>query len=64
MGEGGGGILLGILGGGVLVLPSSPNSDPISDQKCLYSHPFSDLASKIHPQFQTWPLRNIFIMIT
>ena len=46
---GGGGILLGILGGGVLVLPSSSNSDLISDQKCLYSHPFSDLASKIHP---------------
>ena len=36
------GAFLGILGGGVL--PSSPNPDPISDQKMLFSHLFSDLA--------------------
>ena len=34
---GGGGGLLGILGGGVL--PSSPNPDPISDQKMSFSAP-------------------------
>ena len=39
----GGGLLLGILGGGVPL--GSKNSDPISDQKMSYSHPFSDLAS-------------------
>ena len=38
-----GGLLLGILGGGVPL--GSKNSDPISDQKMSYSHPFSDLAS-------------------
>ena len=32
---GGGGVLLGILGGGVP--PSSPHSDPISDQKMSFS---------------------------
>ena len=42
------GVLLGILGGGVP--PGSPNPDPISDQKCLFLHPFSD---------QTRPLRSI-----
>ena len=42
-GRGGGGLLLGILGGGVPL--GSKNSDPISDQKMSYSHPFSDLAS-------------------
>ena len=26
----------------------SPNPDSISDQNCPFSHPFSDLASKIH----------------
>ena len=31
-GKGGGGVLLRILGGSVL-LPGSPNPDPISDQK-------------------------------
>ena len=36
------GILLAILGGGVS--PGSPNPDPISDQKCNFPHPFSDLA--------------------
>ena len=43
-GAGGGGkLLLGILGGGVPL--GSTNSDPISDQKMSFSHPFSDLAS-------------------
>ena len=32
-----GGVLLGILGGGVQ--PGSPNPDPISDQKMLFSTP-------------------------
>ena len=36
-GGGGGGILLGIVGGGVL--PSSPNPEPISDQKMYFSSP-------------------------
>ena len=43
---GGGGegscVLLGILGGGMP--PGSPNPDPISDQKCNFPYPFSDLA--------------------
>ena len=30
---------------------------------CHFSHPFSDLASKIHNRFQTWPLRN-YVIIT
>ena len=38
----GGGVLLGILGGGVP--PGSQNPDPISDQKCHFPDPFSDLA--------------------
>ena len=42
-GGGAGGLLLGILGGGVPL--GSTNSNPISDQKMSYSHPFSDLAS-------------------
>ena len=44
-GGGGGaeGLLLGILSGGVPL--GSTNSNPISDQKMSYSHPFSDLAS-------------------
>ena len=37
------GLLLGILSGGVPL--GSTNSNPISDQKMSYSHPFSDLAS-------------------
>ena len=41
------GVLLGILRGVLLhVLPSSLNPDPISDQKCHFSHSFSDLVSK------------------
>ena len=45
-----------IFGGGVP--PGSPNPDPISDKKkCHFSHPFSDLASKIHTHSQTQPLR-------
>ena len=39
-GGGGGGVLLGILGVGLP--PSSSNPDPISDQKCNFSHSFSD----------------------
>ena len=47
----------GILNGGVL--PCSPNPDLILDQKIvIFPHPFSDLASKTHTRFQTWPLRN------
>ena len=40
---GGGEVLLEILGGGVP--PDSLNPNPISHQKCHFSHPFSDLAS-------------------
>ena len=58
---GGRGVLLGILGGGVP--PGSPNPDTISDQNCHFSHPFSDIASKIHIHSQTWPLRN-YVIIT
>ena len=47
-----GGIHLGILGRGVP--PGSPNPDPISDQNIPFSHPFSDLDSKIHTRFQTF----------
>ena len=42
-GRGAEGLLLGILSGGVPL--GSTNSNPISDQKMSYSHPFSDLAS-------------------
>ena len=44
-GGGGGaeGLQQGILSGGVPL--GSTNSNPISDQKMSYSHPFSDLAS-------------------
>ena len=42
-GGGAEGLLLGILSGGVPL--GSTNSNPISDQKISYSHPFSDLAS-------------------
>ena len=57
-GEGGGRLtFLGILDGGVP--PGSPNPDLILDQKIvIFPHPFSDLASKTHTRFQTWPLRN------
>ena len=36
----------------------SPNPDPISHQKCQFSQPFSDLATKIHIHSQIIPLRN------
>ena len=49
------GLLLGILGAGVP--PGSPNPNPISDKTCHFSHPFTDLASKIHVSSQTWPLK-------
>ena len=55
------GVLLGIVGGGVP--PGSPNPDPISHQKCCFSHPFSELASKIHTHSQTWPLRSYVILL-
>ena len=58
---GGRGVLLGILVRGVP--PGSPNPDLISHQKCYFSHPFSELASKIHTHSQTWPLRN-YVIIT
>ena len=41
--------------------PGSPNPDPTSDPKMSFSHPLSELASKIHIRFQTWPLRNYVI---
>ena len=41
-GGGGGGVHLGIIGGGVP--PGSQNPDPISNQKCHFPDPFSDLA--------------------
>ena len=47
----------------LVVPPGSPNPDPISDQKCHFSHPFSGLASKIHTHSQIWPLRN-YVIIT
>ena len=50
-GGGGGGELLRILGEGVP--PGSSNPDPISNQKCHFSHRFSDMASKIHTHSQT-----------
>ena len=40
--------------------PGSPNPDPTSDPKMSFSHPLSELASKIHIRFQTWPLRNCY----
>ena len=46
-----GGGLLGTLGGGVP--PGSSNPDPVSNQKCHFSHQFSDMASKIHTHSQT-----------
>ena len=45
-------VLPRILGEGVP--PGSPNPVPISDQKMSFSHPFWDLASKIHTPFQTF----------
>ena len=57
----GGGVLLEILSGGVP--RGSPNTDPISDQKKYFPHPFSDQTFKIHTPVQTWPLgrNNVFI---
>ena len=49
--EGGRGVILGILGGGVP--PGSPNPDPISDQK---------VSLIFHTHFQTWPLKSIPIL--
>ena len=43
-------VLPGILGGGVP--PGSPNPDPIPEQEYPFSHPFSDLVSKIHTRFR------------
>ena len=49
---------------GVCMLRGFPSlSDPISDQKMsFFSHPISDVASKIHNHFQTWSLRNYVIV--
>ena len=33
-------------------------------KKCYFPHPFSDLASKIHTRFQTWPLGRNYVIIT
>ena len=49
------GVLLGIPGEGVP--PGSPNPDLVPDQKCHFSHPFSDLVSKIHTRFRAKKLR-------
>ena len=54
---------LGIFGHGRGVPPGSPNPGPILDQNCLFSHPFSDLASEIHTHSRAWPLRN-YVIIT
>ena len=54
------GVHLGILGGGVPL--GYPSRHPFSDQKCHFSHQFSDLVSKIHTRFQTWPQRNYVII--
>ena len=55
-----GGVLLGIIGG---------VCDPVLQiltlfwtKKCIFSYPSSDLASEIHTRFQTWRLRNYFII--
>ena len=34
-----------------------------SHQKCCFSHPFSELASKTHTHSQTWPLRSYVILL-
>ena len=47
--QGGGGVLMRILVGGVL--PGSPIPDPISDQKCHFPHPFSDLEEVAKPTY-------------
>ena len=52
LGEGGGGVLLGILGG--VLSPGSPNPDPIN---------FRPKNVIFHTCFQTWPLRN-YVFIT
>ena len=58
-GEGGGeGVLLEILDGGVP--PSSPNPDPLSNQKMS----FFFINSKNHTRFQTWPLGRNYVTIT
>ena len=38
------------------------NPDPISDQKVSFPHSFSDLTSKIHTRFQTWPLVRNYVI--
>jgi len=40
---------------GGVVQPGSPNPDPISDKNCHFSHPFSELYSKIHTHYQAQP---------
>ena len=51
-----------ILGGGVRPVPQILSL--LQPKECHYPHPFSDLASKIHTRFQTWPLRNNVIIRT
>ena len=60
---GGGGCIPipGILGGGVCH-PVLQMLTLFRTKKCHFSHPFSDLASKIHTHSQTWPLRNYVIV--
>ena len=35
--------------------PGSLNPYLFQNKKCHFPHPFSDLISKIHTHFQTWP---------
>ena len=60
--QGGGGVLLGILGGGVL--PVLQILTWFQTKKCIFPHPFSDQTSKIHTRFQTWPLGRNYVIIT
>ena len=50
-----GGVLRGILGGGV-VRVSWLGLVGFRPKNVIFPHSFSDLVSKIHTRFQTWPL--------
>ena len=55
-----GGVLLGIIGG--VCNPVLQILTLFRTKKCIFSYPSSDLASEIHTRFQTWRLRNYFII--
>lgn len=56
------GVPLGILGRGAL--PDSLNLDPISDQKSLFPHPFSEKTNKGHKHdIHVYTGRN-FVIVT